>query len=62
MSTNQFFEKKGPFPLKEIAKNIGYKGNFKTDNNYKIYGFESLNNASKNDMTFLNSRKYKDLN
>tara|TARA_Y100000590_G_scaffold408825_1_gene500269 strand:+ start:862 stop:1857 length:996 start_codon:yes stop_codon:yes gene_type:complete len=61
MSKNHFYEKKGPFPLKEIAKNIGYKGNFKTDNNYKIYGFESLNNASKNDMTFLNSSKYKEI-
>jgi len=61
MSTNQFFEKKGPFPLKEIAKNIGCKINFSEGNNLKINSLESLDNASTNDMTFLNSIKYKDL-
>ena len=35
--------------------------NFSQKNNFKIHGFESLDNASKNDMTFLNSSKYKDL-
>ncbi len=60
MSKNQFYEKKGPFPLKEIIKAIGYTGKF-SDNNFKIYGFESLNNATKNDMTFLNSSKYKNI-
>ena len=58
MSINQFFEKKGPFPLKEILKAIGYNGNFSQENNFKIYGFESLDKASKKDMTFLNSSKY----
>jgi len=59
MSKNIFYEKKGPFPLKEIIKTIGYTGNFLDKNNFEIYGFESLNNANKNDMTFLNSSKYK---
>jgi len=61
MSKNHFYEKKGPFPLKEIAKTIGYEGNFTKDSNFEIHGFESLNNASKKDMTFLNSSKYKEI-
>ena len=61
MSTNQFFEKKGPFPLKEIIKTIGYNGNFSQKEDFKIYGFESLDNASNYDMTFLNSSKYQNL-
>ena len=61
MSKNRFYEKKGPFPLKEIIKTIGFTGNFSNENNFEIYGFESLSNAGKNDMTFLNSSKYKDL-
>ena len=61
MSTNQFFEKKGPFPLKEILNTIGYNGEILKKDDFKIYGLETLDNASKNDMTFLNSSKYKDL-
>ncbi len=61
MASNQFFEKKGPFPLKEIVKIIGFDNNLLNDNNFKIFGFESLDKATKNDMTFLNSRKYKEL-
>ena len=61
MSKNIFYEKRGPFPLKEIIKTIGHTGNFSDRNNFEIYGFESLNNANKNDMTFLNSSKYKEL-
>ena len=40
MSTNQFFEKKGPFPLKEIMKNIECNGDFSHADNFKIYGFK----------------------
>ena len=61
MSENQFFEKKGPFPLKEILNVIGYQGNIIQKQNFKIEGFETLDNASQNDMTFLNSNKYQDL-
>ena len=61
MPTNQFFEKKGPFPLNEIVKSIGQENNFLKNNNFKIYGFESLDKASEKDMTFLNSSKYQDL-
>ena len=60
MSKNQFYEKKGPFPLLDIAKAIGcvLSSNQK---NMMIHGFESLVSSSNKDMTFLNSIKYKDL-
>ena len=61
MSTNQFFVKKGPFPLKEIINNIGCNGDFAHVNDFVICGFESLSKATKNDMTFLNSSKYKEV-
>jgi len=61
MSANQFFKKMGPFSLKEILNTIGYNGDLFQENNFKIYGFETIDNASENDMTFLNSSKYRDL-
>ena len=62
MSKIQFFEKKGPFPLKEIIKKIGFVNNdpsFKVKN-HNIHGFETLEEASNLDITFLNSVKYKE--
>jgi UDP-3-O-[3-hydroxymyristoyl] glucosamine N-acyltransferase len=61
MSENQFFERKGPFPLNEIIKVIGYNGYFSNSDNFEVSSFESLDNANINDMTFLNSSKYRDL-
>ena len=61
MSENQFFEKKGPFPLTEIIKTIGCGGDLSQKNNFEIRSFESLDSASNSDMTFLNSSKYQDL-
>ena len=61
MSENHFFERRGPFPLMEIVKNIGYNGNVSLKSDVKIHSFESLDNASNKDMTFLNSSKYQDL-
>jgi UDP-3-O-[3-hydroxymyristoyl] glucosamine N-acyltransferase len=61
MASNQFFEKKGPFPLIDIIKNINCDGDFSKINNFKIHGFESLENANTEDMTFLNSNKYQNL-
>ena len=59
MTKNHFYEKKGPYPLKEIIKAIGSDN--KTDNNNIIIsGFESLDTATNSDITFLNSQKYKD--
>ena len=61
MSSKQFFEKRGPFPLGEIVKAIGCVGDFSKDNNFKISSFESLDRAGDTDMTFLNSSKYQSL-
>ena len=59
MTVTQFFLKKGPFPLKKIIKIINCKDNFSEVGDLKISGIESLSEASKNDITFLNSSKYK---
>ena len=59
MSENQFFEKKGPFPLKDILKVIGYRESFPKKNDLKIQGLKSLDEAEEFDITFLNSTKYK---
>ena len=61
MPKDEFFEKKGPFPLFEIVKSIGCREDFSKINNFNILGFESLENAGNNDMTFLNSSKYQNL-
>ena len=46
MQNNQFFEKKGPFPLKEIVKVLGCNNNITIDDNFKIYGIEKLINCN----------------
>ena len=62
MSKKIFFEKKGPFPLKEIIKVVGGRGDFKSKNiDVEISDFQSLDKAQNKDMTFLNSAKYKNL-
>jgi len=61
MSENQFFEKRGPFPLREIVKAIGCNENSLSKNDLTINSFESLDSATNKDMTFLNSNKYKNL-
>ena len=61
MPGNQFFVKKGPFPLKEILNTIGYNGGISVKNDLKIHSFESLDKAHENDLTFLNSSKYQNL-
>jgi len=61
MAVNQFFLKKGPFPLKEIIKKIHCSGDYSHANEFSIHGVESLVNATKNDITFLHSGKYKDV-
>ena len=61
MPTNLFFEKKGPFPLKDIVKTISCNDDFTNVNDMKIHGVESLDSAGINDMTFLNSSKYKNM-
>jgi UDP-3-O-[3-hydroxymyristoyl] glucosamine N-acyltransferase len=61
MPNTQFFEKKGPFQLKDIAETIGCTSEISKKENFKVYGVESLVNAKDKDLTFLNSIKYKDL-
>ena len=60
MSKNIFFKKKGPFPLEDITKIIGCETVSLVEKDTKIYSFESLNTATADDITFLNSIKYKD--
>ena len=61
MVSNQFFLKQGPFPLKEIANKIKCMDNSTKFNDLEIHGMESLMSAGKNDITFLNSPKYKNI-
>jgi len=61
MVLNQFFEKKGPFFLKDIIKIIGCEDHPTQNSDTKIFSFESLDKANSSDMTFLNSSKYKDI-
>ena len=60
MTSNQFFIKKGPFPLNEIMKSIGCNSSIPKSNS-QIFGLESLDKAGNKDLTFLNSIKYKDV-
>ena len=60
MVLNQFFQKKGPFPLQKIIKIINCMTDFSKINDFEIYSIQSLTTAGKNDMTFLNSIRYKD--
>ena len=56
----QFFQKKGPFFLNKILQKINCK--IKKDfYNCKIKGLNDLSKANKDEITFLNSIKYKDL-
>ena len=61
MVANQFFVKKGPYPLKRIIKAIGCSNDYVDIEDFVIHGVESLDNAKENDMTFLNSSIYKDV-
>ena len=45
MVSNQFFEKKGPYPLKEIIKVIDCSNDYSHVKDFEIYGVESLINA-----------------
>ena len=61
MSSEQFFTKRGPFALKDVIKTIQCSEDFSNFENFEVYGIETLDNAKDNEMTFLNSSKYKDL-
>ena len=57
---NPFFKNVGPFSIKKILNNINIKNklNFNKD---KVYNIKDLASASKNDLTFLHSKKYSSL-
>ncbi len=61
MSSYQFFTKMGPYPLREIVKTIGCDNYNSQITDFEIHGIESLPNAKENDLTFLNSSKYKNI-
>ena len=61
MALNRFFTKKGPFPLIEIAKAAGCTKSSTAADKIFIHGIESLDTAQSEDITFLNSNKYKHL-
>jgi len=51
----------GPYPLREIIKTIGCDNYNSKISDFEINGIESLPNAKENDLTFLNSSKYKNI-
>ncbi len=61
MAPYQFFEKLGPYSLKEIIETINCTKDYSHIKDLKIHGVESLVDANKSDMTFLNSSRYKDV-
>ena len=60
MSSEHFFIKKGPFPLNEIVKAIVSIKDSSQFEAIKIYGLGTLIDAKENEITFLNSVKYKE--
>ena len=59
MVVNRFFQNKGPFPLMKILKEINYDAS--SSLNTVVYNIHDLENAGKNDITFLNNGKYTEI-
>tara|TARA_B100001123_G_C15336416_1_gene1033016 strand:- start:1865 stop:2863 length:999 start_codon:yes stop_codon:yes gene_type:complete len=59
VNNNFFFKNKGPFSLKKIIDTCGNVELSKLDTSIKINNVTDLLRAKKNDITFLNSAKYK---
>ena len=55
MVLNQFFQKKGPFLLKEIIKTVNCTNGFSKLNNLEIFDIESLSKAEKNNIFALDA-------
>ena len=60
MVSNQFFVNKGPFPLKKIVNLIKCNTDPVKIGSVNISDIKNLYSAKKNDITFLNSNKYKE--
>ena len=58
--TNPFFKNKGPFKINELLKLSGLKINKKL-NNLKVFDIKDLSTSTKNDVTFLHSKKYENV-
>ena len=58
---NQFFQKKGPFLLDDIAKLIKCKHELTKFSNKEIVNINDLYYAKNNELTFFNSIKYKEI-
>jgi len=60
VDNNFFFKNKGPFSIKKIVETCGDNVHSGTDSNIKIHNIIDLFRAKENDITFLNSVKYKE--
>ena len=60
MSNNFFFKNKGPFSIKKIIETCGGKAPSEVFSNIKIQNIIDLFRAKENEITFLNSIKYKE--
>ena len=60
MSCNFFFKNKGPFSIKKIIETCGGKAPSEVFSNIKIQNIIDLFRAKENEITFLNSIKYKE--
>ena len=60
MSNNFFFKNKGPFSIKKIIETCGGKAPSEVFSNIKIQNIIDLFVAKENEITFLNSIKYKE--
>ena len=60
MSNNSFFQNKGPFSIEKIVETCEGKVHSELDPNIKIQNIIDLFRAKENDITFLNSTKYKE--
>ena len=61
MAPNIFFKNEGPHNISNILKKIDFKNFSIKKLNIKIQDIKNLNEANKNDLTFLHSSKYKDV-
>ena len=56
---NPFFKNKGPIKISKILETIKTDSSFENEN-FEVFDIKDLSNASKDDISFLNSMKYRD--
>ena len=57
---NPFFKNHGPIKISEILNSLNLQNN-SIDKNFKVLNIDDLYNSTKSDITFLHSKKYKDI-